>query len=828
VNNLLNRLLRLLAPVPDTGQRVLRRVLRILLLGALVAPLGAQSPDAVRLPGHVAAALSRATRLAHDPRRDTETLYVTVALKLSDPQGAAAFEEEYSNPASPGFHQSVTPQDFSARFGPSQSAWDTVRAYLENSGLVVQHDTGSRRLMIAQGTRVQLEKAFGVVIDDYRLGERTFHAVASDPLVPAAIAKLVGNVAGLSNLARGHSAYVPNPVTPPMVGAAYNGILGSDLPPGLDGSSQTVGLVSFDAINPQDLSDWLAYEFLPPNLIDHYGALSIYGSTAPSGCTQATSSQCGTVEQLLDVTAVMAVAPGAKIFVYQAPPGTDWASVIEYAINNLAYSRTTSGAVLAVTTIDCEDSVNPSDAETIDGLASEAMVYNTAVFAGTGDTGSVCGDGSPSTIAAPSDSPHVVAVGGTILHIVSDLNYTYQGENWWNTPGIGAGGFGVSTLFPQPTFQAKLRPGALGRSVPDVAMTVGPWPYCQTPPGTSTDCSWTVGGTSLATPLFAAIWAIAQQGGQDAGGAIFSPANGYFYRHPAAFHAPSTLSGAGNDFAHVGLGSPKIADLVAIAVPPRIDSFSPANGAGSGGTKVTVLGAGFIGVSKVSAVGVDGIDVHVESDRKLTFVTQTAPFDRAMGAIRVVTPGGTASSPAEFDYNPKIVDVVPNTGPMEGGAALTVFGYALTNSTVFEFGDAAHTATNVSCAASSGSGYCNMKTPAHVPSATPIDVYALSPWYTLSPVVATDKYTFLLPAITGITPLTASGSESVLVVIQGVSLDINHTTVNFGTTKVTTVPCSGTTACIVASPLHAPGSVPVTVTVNGYTSAPFAQEFTFK
>jgi subtilase family serine protease len=90
-------------------------------------------------------------------------------------------------------------------------------------------------------------------------------------------------------------------------------------------------------------------------------------------------------------------------------------------------------------------------------------------------------------------------------------------------PGLfngGAGG-GVSVVYDQPTWQAGVVPdsiassgGAPARAVPDVALLADPTTGLIigfTDPDSNTYVEGPVGGTSLATPLFSAAMALAQQ-----------------------------------------------------------------------------------------------------------------------------------------------------------------------------------------------------------------------------------------------------------------------------------------------------------------------------
>ena len=152
------------------------------------------------------------------------------------------------------------------------------------------------------------------------------------------------------------------------------------------------------------------------------------------------------------------------------------------------------------------------------------------ITAGSGDEGYlnwVPGSPEPGQIAYPASSPHVVAVGGTRLEETAG---TWT-SSIWNGDGTeherGASGGGCSEHFDAPYWQRELPDwGAVGcegrRAVADIAAVGDPYTgmaiYDSTPlqpegprPG------WeTLGGTSLASPLIAAMFALA--GGDHAGG----------------------------------------------------------------------------------------------------------------------------------------------------------------------------------------------------------------------------------------------------------------------------------------------------------------------
>jgi subtilase family serine protease len=161
----------------------------------------------------------------------------------------------------------------------------------------------------------------------------------------------------------------------------------------------------------------------------------------------------------------------------------------------------------------------------------------------------------------PASDPYVTAVGGTATAINSDGHLAWE-TGWgtvkwsktadgtsWSKVGFlyGAGG-GISRNFAQPDYQAGTTPSG-GRGVPDVAMdadvTTGMLiGQTQTfPDGVYYD-QYRIGGTSLASPLFAGMTALAvQQAGTGVG--LLNPT---IYSNQGAF---TDVAGPGPDAGNV-------------------------------------------------------------------------------------------------------------------------------------------------------------------------------------------------------------------------------------------------------------------------------------
>ncbi len=239
-------------------------------------------------------------------------------------------------------------------------------------------------------------------------------------------------------------------------------------------------------------------------------------------------------EIALDIQSAHAIAPGAKILVV-ATSGQD-SEDFQYSMQYIVDHH------LADTVSDSweEDTdlvSGPYEEESFEQVLAIAAAKGVSFQFSTGDSGDG-GVGSPiGAPGVPSDAPHATAIGGTA--ILNQPGGNYRSVGWGDVfqtldiPGVAVtdpssyssydyfyagGGGGESVYFAKPTWQAAL-PGT-GRQTPDVSALADP--YTGFPiVVSSTNCSKTgkvekclepgVGGTSLASPIFTAFWALAVQ-----------------------------------------------------------------------------------------------------------------------------------------------------------------------------------------------------------------------------------------------------------------------------------------------------------------------------
>jgi kumamolisin len=197
----------------------------------------------------------------------------------------------------------------------------------------------------------------------------------------------------------------------------------------------------------------------------------------------------------LDVEYAFAMAPSARIYLVQAATNTLGDLLNAVAVATACVQAAGGGQV------SMSWGSNEFSGET--SYDSYFMGTNVTYLAGAGDY---------SGVSWPSTSPYVIAVGGTVI-ARDQQNGNFLGEMpWYNqdfyadfNEALGTGG-GISAYEARPSYQNNILSlvGA-ARGVPDVAANAavasGVWVYSTIGCG-----GWCiVGGTSVATPVFAGI-----------------------------------------------------------------------------------------------------------------------------------------------------------------------------------------------------------------------------------------------------------------------------------------------------------------------------------
>ncbi len=304
--------------------------------------------------------------------------------------------------------------------------------------------------------------------------------------------------------------------TPAQVRAHYS--LTAAYKNGIDGSGQTIVIVDgpSDPTVQEDLVQFSRMVGLPAITPSNFQI--VYPDGVPSQWYLQNVADWDE-EADLDIEWAHAIAPGANI-VLLITPTQDW-SELEYAIQYAQENKL--GNVISNSYGYPEVGWGEVTLKGFNQVLKKAAAQGIAVNFSSGDYGDE-GTGSPDGGGAmfPSTSQYVTAIGGTSIGLPNGTSHGAE-VGWGNNAaeisngyGVldppffdgyqsGSGG-GVSEYTSKPSWQ-KFLPGKY-RQVPDISAVADPYT------GGIVVLSGQVGvigGTSLACPIFSAIWTLADQ-----------------------------------------------------------------------------------------------------------------------------------------------------------------------------------------------------------------------------------------------------------------------------------------------------------------------------
>jgi subtilase family serine protease len=474
----------------------------------------------------------------------SQPIELDVALRPRDPVELASFVSAVSSPYSPDFRRYLRPGAFGPRFGATAATLRATMTMLEKLGMRVDSVTSNHLIIEASSTAATAERAFATKLVRYRLGSGAFvYSNLSAPRLPTAAAGGILAIAGLSDLpmSRPHLSFSrrkaaarlepvkatiavtagPNPCqevssavssaggyTANQLASAYGF---SGLYAGGDfGAGETIAIFELEPVSASDISyyDDCYFPSQAAVMASHFHVFDVDGSPPGGRPTD--------VESTLDVEDVSSFAPQATIDVYRGR-NNDTGPIDVYS----AIVSQDRAQVISTSWGTCEALDGGSQFMAVEAnLFEEAAAQGQTVIAASGDNGSTdCGPFAAAAVDDPSSQPYVTGVGGTSLTSIGPP----VKETVWNSDD-GASGGGISANWAMPAYQsdapASLRviksysspkpcsaPAGYCREVPDVAADADP--------NTGLEIYWsgwggwaTVGGTSIAAPLWAALVAL--------------------------------------------------------------------------------------------------------------------------------------------------------------------------------------------------------------------------------------------------------------------------------------------------------------------------------
>jgi parallel beta-helix repeat protein len=586
---------------------------------------GAQQFSTV--PTTIPTDLSEATPVG--PLSTNEQLDLQFVLPSGNPLGLQSFLSQVYDPASPLYHQFLTPSEFYSLYSSDPVEDAALTTYLQSNGLQLQLSATNPNIAEVNGTVAQIQNALRTQIDSFSWNGTVFYSATSQAQLPTQFSN-VQMIYGLENfsqtagkafpLYRILGTITPNQIptsyghyySPSEIRQAYNAT--SLLKAGYTGTGVSIAIVDAygDPYIQQELKNFSGEFGLP----FYNGTLHIIpvGPYYPSN-----GIGTGWNEEIaLDVEWAHAMAPNATINLYVASDDSD--QLLEAVLSATLGSNGTANGVyhnniISLSWGEAENdfaSSTPKDPyyglnyQWLNQVFQMDAALGITVFASSGDWGAydqaygqtspyAPGQTSPYGSAIwPSTDPYVTGVGGTSLYMnTSSGYYQWPYENatgnanetaWsWNIYYQWGTGGGWSTLYSQPSWQTGAGVVNNGeRGDPDVAWDADPltgvlvsvFDYYGLYVSNGYDY-YVFGGTSVGAPCWAGAMAlIDQKAGRSLGfinPAIYSILNNAT-EYSKAFH--DVTVGNNNPYGATkgwdpltGVGSPNIGELAYYLAP---------------------------------------------------------------------------------------------------------------------------------------------------------------------------------------------------------------------------------------------------------------------
>jgi kumamolisin len=429
-----------------------------------------------------------------------QIMTLDLVLPLGDSEGLKSFLTDIYNPGSPNYQHFVTPKEFTAKFGPSQQDYDAVVRFAKTYGLTVVGGTFDGREVQVKGPVSAVEAAFHVNMQTYQhpTENRVFYSPDREPTTPDLPFSL-WHVSGLDNYS------IPHPLlskrNPGVQGRATTGsgpsasFLGSDMRAAyyggtaLTGAGQNLGLLEYEGTDLADLNTYYKNagqtREVPVTLL----------STDGTSTSCLAKDDCDDTEQTIDMTQAMGMAPKLS-------------SVTEYigSTDTAIISAMTTHSPLPIT-IGCSWGWTPADPSTLDPYFEQMAAQGQNFFAASGDSSTW----SKRNEAWPADDANVVSVGGTDLETESAAG-PWKSETAWSDSGGGISPDKIAIPAYQQiagVINSSNKGSTVYRNGPDVSANANFTFYVCADQTTCTANDY--GGTSFATPMWAAFIALANE-----------------------------------------------------------------------------------------------------------------------------------------------------------------------------------------------------------------------------------------------------------------------------------------------------------------------------
>lgn len=210
----------------------------------------------------------------------SDHLKLAIGLPLRNQEELRNLLQELYDPASTNYHRYLTPEEFTARFGPTEADYQSVVQFAEQNGFKVTATHPNRVVLDVDAAVTDVERTFHLQMHTYQhpVEARIFRAPSAEPTVDLAVPLL--HISGLDNYSIPHPNSKLKPAmlqanATPQSGSAPGGAYrGNDFRAAygvgsLTGVGQSVGLLQFDGYYANDIATYASQAGLPaPTLVN--------------------------------------------------------------------------------------------------------------------------------------------------------------------------------------------------------------------------------------------------------------------------------------------------------------------------------------------------------------------------------------------------------------------------------------------------------------------------------------------------------------------------------------------------------------------------------
>ncbi|HLY04384.1 MAG TPA: S53 family serine peptidase [Rhizomicrobium sp.] len=513
---------------------------------------------AATLQSHVVPAAVVLRGAAYAGHVDPAThLRLEVVLPMRNLAGLRSLlDDQIYNPHSVLFRHYLSVAEFTERFGPSQSDYDSAMKFFNGNGLAVTHTFANRYMFQIEGRVSDIERVLNLRLNLYRhpTENRNFMAPDREPTLALNVPAL--SISGLDSYQLPVPRFVRSQESARHTGTGSGpdgNFIGSDFRAAyygtgtrakLTGKGQSVGLMELEGYIPKDIP--LYFKTFNQKLKVPVNGISVDGTAVDCG-------SCNDGEQTLDIDYAISMAPGldqVQVYVAKDPVAIEE----QMASDDTSKQLSTSWGYKEHFAVE-------------DPIYQEMAAQGQSWFTASGDDRTL-----RKSYPWPEEDANIIAVGGTDL-VTTGPGGTRKSEAGWKYSASGPSLDKRITIEPYqlPYINAENKGSTTRRNVSDVSANADfDMMICA-----KGRCEGGWGGTSFASPIWAGFAALANEQAVREGKSTVGFINPILYPayatnpkilHDVAHHASGKYPAVKGYDLLGGLGSPRGTNTIRILV----------------------------------------------------------------------------------------------------------------------------------------------------------------------------------------------------------------------------------------------------------------------